>query len=288
MDTITDRPAARSKALDLTGQKFGRLTAVRRSERSGYWSCSCECGGQQKEIHRCHLRGGKIQSCGCISRDLRRAHSKAFDITGQTFGKLTAISVDHRDERGRGWWLCSCVCGGTTVAQIAYLRNGHVRSCGCLAIEALSESRTTHGATVGGKTPTYETWRGMRYRCSEKNNASFPHYGGRGIKVCERWNESFEAFLADMGERPDGMTLDRIDVNGDYESTNCRWATYETQARNRDGLLMLTINGETLCLGEWVKRFGVPHLLAYKRIRTWGWDPVDALTRPARRTRATP
>jgi hypothetical protein len=157
---------------------------------------------------------------------------KLLDLTGQNFGRLTVIErVTPVGVRPK--WLCQCSCGEQIVVSRAGLRNGHSRSCGCLHRERtsrLGKGNLRHGAT---STPTWTSWRGMIRRCTETTNDHWRLYGGRGIKVCERWRYSFENFLADMGERPEGLTLDRIDPDGDYEPENCRWTTPLVQRHNR-------------------------------------------------------
>lgn len=158
------------------------------------------------------------------------------DLTGQRFGKLTVLSVCRVGADPRLAWLCSCDCGGTTRARGDSLRSGLTRGCGCLA-----GSTPIHGKTG---TLTHISWRSMKQRCQSPSTANFSLYGGRGISVCERWSNSFEEFLKDMGERPSrGHTLDRIDNDGNYEPGNCRWATYDQQANNRRTNLKLTAPG---------------------------------------------
>jgi hypothetical protein len=151
--------------------------------------------------------------------------------TGERYGLLV---VQRLVDNGGGprRWLCLCDCGGDTVVTTADLRRttGPTRSCGCL----LAATHTTHGHYVNGqRTPTYLSWTSMRTRCSRSYGNAWKYYGARGIKVCDRWLDSFENFLEDMGERPDGKTLDRIDVDGNYEPGNCRWATPKEQSANR-------------------------------------------------------
>jgi len=123
----------------------------------------------------------------------------------------------------------------------------------------------------------YNAWRSMKKRCLVPTTASYPHYGGRGIEICQRWM-SFENFYADMGDPPDGLSLDRIDVNGDYEPSNCRWATEVEQQRNRTINIPITYQGETKCLGEWCELFGLDYQLTWQRIFDLQWSPERAFT----------
>lgn len=158
------------------------------------------------------------------------------DITGQRFGRLIAVSRSGATKQGSVIWLCVCDCGNQKNVSSAALSQ-KTKSCGCLArekkAERVAQYRYKHGHAAGVKvSPTYRTWSGMISRCSHKLRANYKYYGGLGVKVCERWEE-FQNFLEDMGERPDGMTLDRSDPFGDYNPTNCRWADKITQANNK-------------------------------------------------------
>lgn len=202
------------------------------------------------------------------------------DLTGQTFGRWTVI--ERAPNRGRHvCWLCRCECGNTGIVISSNLTSGISRSCGCLHIDTI----TTHNNTG---TPEHAAWNAMKSRCYTKSNVGYPYYGGRGIAVCERWRNSFENFLADMGHKPTpAHSLDRIDPNGDYCPENCRWAVLETQANNRRDNRFLTFNGKTQTVAQWAREVGLNKNALISRLE-WGWPIEDALTWPAERGRTNP
>lgn len=203
------------------------------------------------------------------------------DLTGVRFGMLTAISEAERWPRagrrlGRRQWLCRCDCGNETIVLMENLVTENTSSCGC------AEGRWTHGMSTQ---PLFPTWCAMIYRCYSTGHEAYAHYGGRGIGVCNRWRDSFEAFVSDMGPKPsESHSLDRIDNDGDYEPNNCRWATPAQQARNTSRSVMLTMHGETLCQLDWAARLGLSRTTILARLRR-GWSIEDAVTRPSQSRR---
>jgi hypothetical protein len=159
---------------------------------------------------------------------------KAEDMAGRVFGRLTAVSLaKSRTGKGGARWNCVCSCGKSADVRADSLREGKTKSCGCLAVEISTARCYRHGHH---NSATYSSWEHMLDRCSNPNFKHFSYYGGRGIAVCDRWRK-FENFLADMGERPERLTLDRIDTNGNYEPTNCKWSTRSEQQYNRRNCL---------------------------------------------------
>ncbi len=203
--------------------------------------------------------------------------SRVKDRSGQIYGRLTVLSFAGC-KYGEAFWLCRCDCGFDTLVLGSSLQTGHTKSCGCKRRECGATINKRHGMW---NTPIYHCWSDMKCRCVNCDHIDYPDYGGRGICVCSKWLESFEAFLADMGPRPSSKhSLDRIDNEGNYEPANCRWATQIQQHRNCRRNHQLTFQGKTQCLVEWAEEMGINRLTLSARLLSYGWSVERALTEP--------
>jgi len=203
--------------------------------------------------------------------------SEAIDVTDMRFGRLV-VTGRAPNVGGKAAWLCRCECGNTRNVIGTLLRTGKTKSCGCWKAERIGNDRRRHGLT---DSPEHLAWMRMRARCSNAKLVGYKNYGGRGISVCERWM-LFENFLSDMGLRPSPKhSIDRINNDGNYEPSNCRWAERSVQIRNRRMTKMLTFQGQTMCVTDWENKLGFPVGTIRKRI-SLGWSQHDAMTTPKR------
>ncbi len=202
------------------------------------------------------------------------------------FGRLTVLAEAepyHWNRRSYRMALCRCDCGAEKSVQPGKLKSGQTLSCGCLARERAAEVHRTHGMT---HSPEYRSWLAMRNRCYREDDISFHIYGGRGISVCERWRDCFEAFYEDMGPRPPGMTLDRIEAGRNYEPANCRWATPREQADNTRVARKMLVDGSRINLSEAARRSGLSRAALRRRMRQ-GMPIEAAMVAPIDKTQGS-
>lgn len=197
------------------------------------------------------------------------------DLTGQRFGRLVVASRSGINAHRAATWLCICDCGNKSIVATNHLKQKNTQSCGCMR-DAMSKERFTKHGLNG--TRVYRAWRHMHDRCGNPNNAQYKNYGGRGIAVCESWQD-FQNFLDDMGQPPPGMSLERIDNNLGYCKSNCRWATAKEQSRNRRVNNYISYSGITKTMTEWAEEFGINPSTFSKRLRK-GWDFQKAIRKP--------
>lgn len=210
-----------------------------------------------------------------MSKIVKPAHNRV-DHTGKKFGRLTVIEYSHTNGK-RSMWRCLCDCGNEKIVNGHELACGDTKSCGCIR----GQSNITHGDSRGKKTKEYRTWTGIITRCYNINHHKYPSYGGRGIVMCDRWRNSYENFLSDMGRAPSPKhSIDRPNVNGNYEPGNCRWATDAEQCENKQNSVKATINGETKIISQWARLYGISEFKCYSRIKK-GWTPEDAVLKPS-------
>lgn len=237
--------------------------------------------------------------------------ARRVDLTGQKFNSWTVIEFNHRTKYRKSYWLCECECGHRQPVSSSNLKGGNSKQCKLCSAKAqtgklshrykhgkytkdkpktlsqnLRPSRIAHGESSGHHSrgsSEYRVWLSMRTRCRNPNADRYKNYGGKGIKVCKRWDK-YENFLSDMGRRPSTKhQIDRIDVNGHYEPSNCRWTTTKIQSRNRTDNRLIAFNGETLTMVEWSEKLGINYFTLAGRLGEKGWSVEKSLTTPVKR-----
>ena len=261
------------KQKDLTGQRFGRLVVISRVEGDSInWLCKCDCGEFVKVKYQ-NLIYSRTRSCGCLKRDANA--NKFEDLTGQRFGRLVAVARCGA-KRGSALWLCKCDCGNDCKVTHRELKTGDTRSCGCIRKER--NNGTKHGKRYE---KLYGVWIGIKQRCFNPKSASYKDYGGRGISICKEWEVNFMTFYewAHSNGYKQGLTIERIDVNGNYCPENCTWISAEKQNINKRRTVYITFKGKTQTMRAWSEELGIP----YGRIQSRklnGWSDEDTLTIP--------
>lgn len=227
--------------IPMIGRRFGRLTVIEQAEhKSGEqyrYVCKCDCGNLVT-VPGYSLRSGNTTSCGCYAREVRREiglsskgrkSSKAADLKGQRFEYLFVLERAGSNKSGQALWKCLCNCGNITYVTTSKLKSGATVSCGCLGLKRATEAKITHGNT---NTSIYHVFHGMHNRCEKPQEPAYRWYGAKGVKVCDEWTtfEPFYAWAISNGYQ-EGLTIDRIDPDGDYCPENCRWITRSENSR---------------------------------------------------------
>lgn len=254
--------------VDLTGQLFGKWTVIQwvkkpvtSTAKGAHYLCRCACGVERILVAN-SLKSGHSTSCGCGKQ--RESY------VGSRFGRLVVLTDNDSGKHRK--CLCRCDCGKQVPVGSYGLTTGNSKSCGCLKRELQSKRARKHGDVtwVGKKlivTPEYKSWQGMLSRCRNENNVDYRNYGGRGITVFVDWVTSYEKFLAYVGRRPGPRySIDRINVNGNYEPGNVRWATQKQQAQNRRNTLCIDIDGVSVPLAVAAEKSGVKYATAARRL----------------------
>lgn len=201
----------------------------------------------------------------------RETKTRGIDLVGRRFGRLTVIERTAERQNTFVVYRCVCDCGQEKKANTGALGSGNTKSCGCLGDENRSLINSNFGDRTrthcGWGTPTYKTWTSMKSRCADLGNKD---YGGRGVRVCDEWESSFEAFLSDMGTRPPGSTIDRIDGSGDYKKDNCRWATPKAQCRNRTNNVYVSFLDRVVTMAEYAEQLNMSWSGAEKKAKRDG------------------
>lgn len=199
------------------------------------------------------------------------------DLVGQQFGRLTCLKYEGRTKQYDALWLCQCECGNRCVTRAGALRGGHTLSCGCFRQERTRQSHLSHGRS---HSKLYKVWTKMKERCANPHDVSYPYYGPHGIIVCREWLtfEPFQAWAIAAGYQ-EGLTIERVNNDGNYEPGNCIWTTQAVQNRNKRNNIIVTFQGETRKLLDWADTIGVSRDILDNRLRK-GWTAERALTQP--------
>lgn len=209
------------------------------------------------------------------------------NLIGKTFNRLTVIDIQYYEKYKCNCAICMCECGNQTIVVPAHLKAGKVKSCGCYKKErfinrknkGLPLEKNPNFLDGRSRHPLYKTWNSMKQRCYNKNDKAYKHYGQRGIKMCNEWLDfwGFVKWVDDNGGKPEHLTLDRIDVNGNYEPSNCRWVSMKVQCTNKTDNVYLTFNNKTQTISEWASELNINYRTLNNRINR-GWSVERTLT----------
>lgn len=271
--------------MDITGERYGRLTALYRTDikKAGsgtYWMFQCDCGN--KKVLRANVvRSGKTLSCGCLIKDKHIVvHHEQRNLVGKRFGKLVVVGTAGMAKDGLHYMsLVRCDCGFEQKARDTELVSGRKKMCA----RCSNNLRKTHGKS---RNRVFKIWQGMKARCYNPNNKAYHEYGGRGIKLCDEWQDStkfIEWALAngfDENKTGEECSIERIDVNGDYEPSNCTWVTKQRQARNKQNTRYATYNGKRMPIRDIADIVGISATNIIQRMDKYGWSEYDAIHTP--------
>lgn len=260
----------------MIGRRFGNLTVIefqgkRGSRNRKHYLCKCDCGNE-RIVCELNLKSGHTQSCGCLKN---KASGRRINLSGKRFGKLTAVKFLYNNDKGTTMWLCRCDCGNEIEVSYNNLKSGNTQSCGCW-----------HELHKESNSRLYKCWRGIKQRCENTNDSNYPRYGGRGIVVCDEWRNSYLSFRKWALENgySDNLTIDRINVDGNYEPSNCRWTTMEVQQNNRRDNVYVEYRGERLTLKQLTEKYAVLKGISYKtlwyRFSVLKWDIEKCIKTP--------
>ena len=253
---------------DLIGKRFGKLTVVdfvrHPSKNKNFWMCKCDCGNTTY-LDAYRLKSGHTKSCGCLNNPT--------DLIGMRFGNFVVIEKLSGSGNQKKW-KCKCDCGNERACYQTNLIRGTSTSCGCLRSYYAKQSRNCHGESTS---ILYKKWTSMKTRCFNKNNPTYKSYGGRGITICKEWLDfwTFREWAYEKGYK-DGLSIERIDVNGNYCPENCCWIEVSEQANNKRRSAFIEYGGKRQTASQWAKELGVGKDTITYRVRA-GWTPEECL-----------
>lgn len=275
-----------SNKIDLTGQRFGRWIVIKESDKKdsggrAMWECRCDCGnaGVVKGVY---LRRGESKSCGCLLKEhaAKLGNDRFMDLTGKQFGELTVLGLDKEHDisqhNGQYKWICKCSCGEIVSVYANNLRSTNP-SCSKCGYKKVSEKKS---GLPSKNNRLYKIYYGMKDRCYNPNIKQYENYGGRGIAICDEWlgKTGFKNFCewALQNGYTKNLTIDRIDVNGNYEPSNCRWATNKAQQNNKRNTQYIIVYGERLPIKQASEKYGINYHTLRKRLKK-GYSPEESI-----------
>jgi hypothetical protein len=263
---------------DIVGQRFNRLIVISflstdNKKKVAMWNCLCDCGNTHI-ASGVNLRSGAVRSCGCLQKEVcsDREPPNFKDLSGKKFGKLTVVKKQGR-QGSFALWECLCDCGETSFVITTNLTRGKQVSCGCYNKKLQTELHTTHDLY---NHPLYSVWSSIKTRCYNSKCKHYNRYGGRGIKVCEQWLDFINFYNDMLIGYEKGLTIDRIDNNGNYEPSNCRWATTKEQQNNKRSSVFMEYNNEVKTLKQWADYYSIDYHSLWSRHKK-GYTPHQVI-----------